>query len=202
VGFTVLDVGCGDGHLAGYFDSLGIRCVGIDERAEKIAQARRNSPECEFHCAAIADRVPIVDTEFDTILVRESSAFRGSLFGVSAFEATAHLVSRLRPGGWLAFLTSTSSAAAPAAGHQSSCFVRHAQALPGTCESRDYAGRPLGKLWGGAGCSLVLFHPPGSSLTTFGWRHAVQQALRNDAGPCCPWGARVIEDSALGSAAA
>jgi len=68
VGFSVLEVGCGRGDLAKFFDSLGIQCTGIDESPKNVLDARRNVPNCTFSCASVIDPLPFLRTEFDVIL--------------------------------------------------------------------------------------------------------------------------------------
>jgi SAM-dependent methyltransferase len=45
---TILDAGCGPGHLTGYLATLGHRAVGIDLVPAFIESARANWPEVDF----------------------------------------------------------------------------------------------------------------------------------------------------------
>jgi SAM-dependent methyltransferase len=51
---TVLDLGCGPGHLTGYLRSLGVDAVGIDLVPEFIAHARATHPDGEYHLGSMA----------------------------------------------------------------------------------------------------------------------------------------------------
>ncbi|WP_286275308.1 class I SAM-dependent DNA methyltransferase [Mycobacterium antarcticum] len=45
---TILDAGCGPGHLTGYLTDLGLKTIGIDLVPAFIESARANWPEVEF----------------------------------------------------------------------------------------------------------------------------------------------------------
>ncbi|GAA3951328.1 class I SAM-dependent methyltransferase [Actinoplanes auranticolor] len=58
---TVLDVGCGPGHLTGYLRGLGVDAVGIDLVPEFIAHALATHPDGTYHLGSmtsldVADR--------------------------------------------------------------------------------------------------------------------------------------------------
>lgn len=50
-GETILDLGCGTGHLAHQIADAGARVVGIDSSPEMIEEARKNYPEITFEVA-------------------------------------------------------------------------------------------------------------------------------------------------------
>lgn len=52
-GKSVLDVGCGVGHLAQFFAEKGCRVVGVDGRAENIGSLRNRYPGLEAHVADV-----------------------------------------------------------------------------------------------------------------------------------------------------
>ncbi|MBV9608205.1 MAG: class I SAM-dependent methyltransferase [Acidobacteria bacterium] len=62
-GKTVLDVGCGVGHLAACLAKLGCRMTCVDGRAENIALVRERHPEFAAHVADV-ERDPL--TAFGT----------------------------------------------------------------------------------------------------------------------------------------
>src|ERR1700677_1085686 len=97
VGFSVLEVGCGRGELAKFFDSLGIQCTGIDESPKNVLDARRHVPSCSFSCASVNDPLPSLRPEFDVVLVRDSSEYHRPLQSRAAYAATLRLISRLPP---------------------------------------------------------------------------------------------------------
>ncbi|MCB0403334.1 MAG: class I SAM-dependent methyltransferase [Bdellovibrionales bacterium] len=49
-GDTVVDIGCGTGLIAEHFINDGVRYVGIDTAAERIAFAKELHPQGEFYC--------------------------------------------------------------------------------------------------------------------------------------------------------
>ena len=124
VGFSVLEVGCGRGDLAKFFDSLGIQCTGIDESPKNVLDARRNVPGCTFSCASVIDPLPFLRTEFDVILVRDSSEYHRPLLSRAAYAATLRLISRLPPAGCIAFLCRVGHGEADSSGHAFGCFAR------------------------------------------------------------------------------
>ncbi len=198
VGFRVLDVGCGQGELAAYFSSLGILCTGIDESPANVVQARRVAPACDFTCASINNPVNGPRGGFDLILVREASPFQTSLLSPAAVSSSLQLLSRVRPGGCLAFLTRTDSAAIASAGHQLACYARHFGFLPG---SADFHELPDGHIIGrtlrqrssvqtGSGYVIALLRLPPQVLSEEEWRKAAEAAARVTAGSCCQWAAR------------
>ncbi|NMO56373.1 class I SAM-dependent methyltransferase [Actinoplanes sp. TBRC 11911] len=52
---TVVDAGCGPGHLTAYLRSLGVSASGIDLVPEFIAHARATHPDVPFHIGSMDD---------------------------------------------------------------------------------------------------------------------------------------------------
>jgi trans-aconitate methyltransferase len=50
-GESILDIGCGTGHLTGKLAQAGAAVVGIDRSPEMVAEARRNYPSLAFEVA-------------------------------------------------------------------------------------------------------------------------------------------------------
>ena len=50
---SVLDAGCGPGHLTGYLRSLGVDATGIDMVPEFIAHARATHPDGTYHLGSM-----------------------------------------------------------------------------------------------------------------------------------------------------
>jgi SAM-dependent methyltransferase len=102
-GARVVDLGCGDGTLAGDADAAraGWEWIGVDLRPEAIAAARDSFPGHSFVVAS-ADAVPLDSTSVDVIVAR---LLFSSLPSSRLERAVAAEVGRLlRPGGWLVWL--------------------------------------------------------------------------------------------------
>ena len=72
---TVLDVGCGPGHITGYLRSLGVDATGVDLVPEFIAHAKAAHPDGRYHLGSM-----------DTLDVAS-----GSVAGVLAYYSLIHL---------------------------------------------------------------------------------------------------------------
>lgn len=72
---TVLDLGCGPGHMTDHLRSLGVDAVGIDLVPEFIAHARATYPDGDYRLGSM--------TELD--------AADGSIAGILAWYSTIHL---------------------------------------------------------------------------------------------------------------
>lgn len=201
VGYSVLDVGCGRGELAAYLDSLGIRSSGIDESPKNVMEARCRVSTCEFHCASVGDPLPSLHTQFDVVLVRDSSVFQGSMLSRPAFLATLQLLSLVRAGGCLAFIERTPTRKPAAAGHQFSCYARHIRSLPGEHDLQEFPdgpvfARPI-RSWTsqraapGYGIAILrlALQPPGRAE----WSTAIDKAVETSHGACCYWAAQAGE---------
>jgi SAM-dependent methyltransferase len=96
----VLDLGCGDGYLAGAATSHGLVAdwTGVDIRADALDKARREYPSAEF-IQASADAVPAADGSFHVVL---ASNLFSSLPSSELVAGVAREIKRLlSPGGWL-----------------------------------------------------------------------------------------------------
>lgn len=62
---SVLDVGCNDGELVNYLNSIGKKAVGIDMDEKLISKAKSKYPHIEFEVAS-AESIPYDDNSFDT----------------------------------------------------------------------------------------------------------------------------------------
>jgi SAM-dependent methyltransferase len=197
VGFSVLEVGCGRGELAKFFDSLGIQCTGIDESPKNVLDARRNVPTCSFSCASVTDPLPCVRNEFDVVLVRDSSEYQHSLLSRAAYAATLRLVSRVPPGGCLAFLCRVGQGEADSSSHAFRCFARHLGALPGHQDFQEIHDglRLMPSLRshatpGSSAHAIAVLRLPQQLVAPETWTWAVDRALRADSAPCCAWATR------------
>ncbi len=204
VGFSVLEVGCGRGELAKFFDSLGIQCTGIDESPKNILDARRNAPTCSFSCASVSDPLPSIRTDFDVILVRDASEYHRSLSSRAAYAATLRLISRLPPAGVVAFLCPVGHGGADLMGHAFGCFARHLGALPGHQDFQEaHDGLHLvptirlhAPVHQAAGYAIAVLRLPQQLVAPETWNWAVERALRADAAPCCAWATQQFDAAA------
>ena len=131
MGYSLLDVGCSRGELAKYLDSLGIQCTGIDESPKNVLDARRNVPSSSFSCTSINDPLPSLQSEFDVVLIRDSSDYRQSLHSRAGLCGDASVIEPRPPSGCIAFLCRVGDGSANSSGHSMSCYARHLGALPG-----------------------------------------------------------------------
>lgn len=98
---SVLDLGCGNGSLAGALAGRGLRVTGLDYSASGIALARRNFPAVRFEQHELAEPLPaehrhaydaVVSTEVIEHLLLPRKLIANALFA-------------LRPGGLLVVST-------------------------------------------------------------------------------------------------
>src|SRR5205085_11903330 len=89
----MLDVGCGEGHVARRAAAMGIEAIGVDPTAAQIGEARRRGGGVGYVRAA-AEQLPLADSSFDAVvmcLVIEH---------LDPFEPAIHEMARvLTPGG-------------------------------------------------------------------------------------------------------
>jgi 2-polyprenyl-3-methyl-5-hydroxy-6-metoxy-1,4-benzoquinol methylase len=93
----VVELGCGEGHLARLVHDRGLEVVGVDLNAGKIRTARRLHPEIPFLCSDIR-QVDLRDASFDTAILAEVLEHVPEDVGDRIVERTRRLV---RPGGRL-----------------------------------------------------------------------------------------------------
>jgi SAM-dependent methyltransferase len=203
VGYSLLDVGCGQGELARFFDSLGIQCTGIDESPKNILDARRNAPTCSFSCVSVSDPLPSLRTDFDVVLVRDSSEYQCPLVSRAAYAATVRLINRLPPAGCIAFLQRVGDGEASSHGHAFGCFAKHLAVLPGHQDFQEihdgFRIRPMLRLYTGTdhshGYAIAVLRLPQQLVAPETWSWSVERALRTDPAPCCAWAAGQAGDS-------
>ena len=65
---TAIDVGCGVGYFSVYLKSLGLEVLGVDGRAENVAEAQRRLPGARFVTADVQDRAIRDLGVFDVVL--------------------------------------------------------------------------------------------------------------------------------------
>lgn len=101
-GARVLDLGCGDGTLAGDVDPIGhgLHWFGVDLRPDAIDTARNRFPRLTFHVAS-ADDVPLDSGSVDVVVAR---LLFSSLSRELEAAVAAEIGRLLRPHGWLVWL--------------------------------------------------------------------------------------------------
>jgi len=62
---TILEVGCGTGHFTRWFETQGLRAVGLDLSIAMLSEARRH--ERQMYVEGDAYRLPFPDRSFDTV---------------------------------------------------------------------------------------------------------------------------------------
>jgi SAM-dependent methyltransferase len=105
-GLAVLDLGCGRGYAARYFCELH-EYVGVDNKEDRIDDARRLHPEGAYFCANYT-RLELPPAVADAVLAVETFHY----VRPDRVEPTVrHIATWLRPGGY--FLTYTGRRDAP-----------------------------------------------------------------------------------------
>jgi SAM-dependent methyltransferase len=104
-GIDAIELGCGTGYVSGWLARAGARVVGLDVSHEQLATARRLAAEHDVDVTfleADAEAVPLPDASFDLAI----SEYGAALWcDPVAWIPEAHRL--LRPGGRLAFLTTS-----------------------------------------------------------------------------------------------
>lgn len=98
-GLRVLDLGCGNGAVAGYLAKHGHLVTGVDVSADGISIARSAFPECRFEVCSLYDErlTSLVGVDFDCVIsleVLEHLFYPRQLFrrGYQALRPGGHLV--------------------------------------------------------------------------------------------------------------
>ena len=95
---SILDLGCGPGHVAAYVHAKNARVRGIDLSPEMVLYARRLHPEIPFEQGNMLMLEGIPDASLDGVLAFYSLVH----FNASEVDQALHEIRRiLRPGGWL-----------------------------------------------------------------------------------------------------
>ena len=192
VGSRVLDAGCGSGELTGYLSLLGIDATGLDSSPAAIAAARRAVPNLDFHLTRSEQDVPPPDRPFDLVIVRELTLYRESLASREAFRTTARLLSGLRPGGTLSFLTQT-GAAQQSSAHTTACYRRHLSGFPGAAACvlfrdgllQQFSPEWLSRRRSPAGHLVITIQTPSPAVEQREWLRYAESAAATHRQPCC-----------------
>jgi SAM-dependent methyltransferase len=88
-GTKVLDVGCGYGRVASWWDNY----VGIDFVPEFIEEARKRNPGKDFRVLDLKEPLPFADKEFDVAVL---ISVKGVIMGAIGEEAWAKIETELK----------------------------------------------------------------------------------------------------------
>jgi len=192
VGSRVLDAGCGSGELAGYLSLLGIDVTGLDSSPIVIAAARQTFPKLDFHLTCSEHDILPPDRLFDLVIVRELSLYDQCLASKETLGMTARLLSGLRPGGTLVFLTPT-AVSDDSSTHTTACYRRHLSGFPGNATSMIFQNGILQQFIPGwlsrrrapSGHLLTGIQIPSLPLKRSEWLRHAKSAAAKDNRPCC-----------------
>jgi SAM-dependent methyltransferase len=202
IGSRVLDAGCGRGELTRFLSELAIDASGIDESAERIADAQSAADHLTYVCGRAAAGVPFPERHFDAVLARDLPEHRGDLFDFQALRASAHLLATIRPLGRLIILHRV----APEWGHQptghrSTCYLQHLESFPGVASVSYLADSLLdATTWKWmmgrqprAGFMIAHVALSDTIRTKRDWEQIADRAALRHRGACCAWAAQATE---------
>ncbi len=87
---SVLDIGCGPGHLAGLLRDVGVsRYCGFDFSEARIEFAASTYPDCEFHVADIFETDLFETVDYNTVVCTEV---------LEHIERDHEVLSKIKPG--------------------------------------------------------------------------------------------------------
>ncbi len=67
---TLLDLGCGSGHMSNLFNEIGFRVTGVDGDYKRIEKAKSKYSGIDFKCYTIKSTLPFEDNSFDVLFSR------------------------------------------------------------------------------------------------------------------------------------
>ena len=194
IGSRVLDVGCGQGQLVQFLHELGFDVTGIDESHTAIEDARRAAPQLDLRHGRPDELAPCRQHTFDVVLIRGFSDYREDLFAAQAFQATANLLSCVRPGMLLVFLVKIGcSAWGQIAAHSVACYEQQLAAFPGRCETTGWPDSYMQpETWRSflsgrrpAGYVATTLKVPSAPLSRDDWLQLAESATNSHRGRCC-----------------
>ena len=157
-GLRILDVGCGNGSMAGELLKRGAHVVGIDLSTDGIAQARKQHPAGRFEQLAADDNVlaNLNEEPFDRVV---STEVVEHLFAPRAYAAGC--VTALKPGGRLVCSTPYHGYLKNLAIAVAGKWDSHANPLWDGGHIKLWSRRTLGELLREAGLTNIQFRGAG-----------------------------------------
>lgn len=198
IGSRILDAGCRSGRLVEFLEEMSFQVVGVDSRPETVLRARRKRPGLDLRCASPSARLPFPEHSFDLVLARDLPEYRQSLFSPEALQATAHLLSVVRPGGELVIVSRvTPQWSNYPGGHLRGCLARHLGFFGGGIQVASIADswwsratwrwvRGRAPRWGYLTAS---FSVPREPRPTEQWEQLAAEAGWQMNDSCCSWAA-------------
>ena len=98
--FTIMDIGCGNGFIAGKLAAMGHNVIGVDSAKDGITIARKAHPNVRFYCRSAYDDLMEICHSVDIVLASEVIEH---LFWPKLFLTHVHKV--LQKGGYIILTT-------------------------------------------------------------------------------------------------
>jgi len=134
IGEHVLIAGEHCGEMAEWLDELGFDVEAIDDSMERLSARQRSGARFEIHFAKLDGSERLTETPFDLIIADELNLHRDNLLGLPARQATAELLSQLKPQGELVIVREPGNPGQ----HDVACWTRHLACFPGHLETFEY----------------------------------------------------------------
>ena len=97
---TIMDIGCGNGYMAGKLAAMGYNVIGVDSAEDGIAIAKQKYPDASFYCRSAYDDLVQICRSVDLVLASEIIEH---LYWPSRFLKNIHKV--LKKGGYVILTT-------------------------------------------------------------------------------------------------
>lgn len=133
IGEHVLIAGDHCGEMAEWLDELGFDVEAIDDSTERLAAWQHSGARFEIHFAKL-DGSDNLGAPFDLIIADDVNLHRENLLCLRARQATAELLSHLKPQGELVIVREPGSLGH----HDIACWTRHLACFPGKLETTEY----------------------------------------------------------------
>ena len=189
IGEHVLIAGNHCGEMAEWLDELGFDVEAIDDSSERLAATKKCGGRFEIHFSNLDESTDVSEELFDLIIADELVLHRENLLCLKSRLATAHLLSRLKPGGELVVVRE------PGHGmpHDATCWTRHLACFPGRLEAVEYPipwfSRETWKWLTGQGHPerflTVSLRAPSEPLAELEWSLHARRGLLTSNASCC-----------------